>query len=66
MDTRHGGSGRAQRDVALTVAERASHERSDGSYGAPRILEDLRETGYRVSQKRVARLMRTDGRFGVS
>ncbi len=58
---KRGPSARAQRDVGLVVAIRAAHERSDGSYGAPRILEDLREAGYRVGQKRVARLMRHEG-----
>ncbi len=48
------------------MAIRASHARSDATYGAPRILEDLREAGYRVGQKRVARLMRLDGLCGVS
>jgi putative transposase len=57
---------RAQRDTVVRVAIRASHARSDATYGAPRILEDLREAGYRVGQKRVARLMRVDGLCGVS
>ena len=63
---KRGPSVRAQRDMVLVVAIRAAHERSDGSYGAPRILEDLREAGHRVGQKRVARLMRSEGIQGVS
>ena len=63
---KRGASARAQRDVVLAVAIRAAHERSDGSYGAPRIVEDLREAGHRVGQKRVARLMRHEGIQGVS
>lgn len=59
-------SPRAQRDAALTPQIQQFHARSDGTYGAPRILEDLREAGERVSQKRVARLMRTVGLVGVS
>ena len=59
-------SARAQRDTELLTAIRASHVRSDGTYGAPRIREDLREAGYHVGQKRVARLMRRDGLAGVS
>jgi len=59
-------SARAQRDTEVRVAIRAAHARSDATYGAPRILEDLRAAGYRVGQKRVARLMRTDGLCGVS
>ncbi len=53
------------RDVQLTMAVQASHARSDGTYGAPRILADLQEAGERVSQKRVARLMREAGVIGV-
>ena len=50
-------SARAVRDAALTVQIKASHARSDGTYGAPRIVEDLREAGEQVGQKYVARLM---------
>jgi putative transposase len=53
-------------DVTLTAAIDASHARSDGTYGAPRILRDLRDAGHRVGQKRVARLMRAAGLVGVS
>jgi putative transposase len=63
---RRGSSARAQRDVVLVVANRAAHERSDGSSGAPRLLEDVREAGHRVEQKRVAHLMRDEGIQGVS
>ncbi len=63
---KRGSSARAQRDVGLVVAIRAAHERSDGSYGAPRILEDLREAGHRVGRKRGARQMRYEGIQGVS
>jgi putative transposase len=59
-------SRRVQRDTEIRVAIRASHARSDATYGAPRILEDLREVGYRIGQKRVARLMRMEGLCGVS
>jgi putative transposase len=63
---RRGLSPRAIQDVTLTAAITASHARSDGTYGAPRILRDLREVGERVGQKRVARLMRAAGLVGVS
>jgi putative transposase len=43
-------SARRQRDAELLVAIRASHARSDGTYGAPRVLEDLHEAGYHVGQ----------------
>lgn len=59
-------SARARRDEALKAKVLVSHTRSDGTYGAPRILEDLREAGERVGQKRVARLMRALRLQGVS
>ncbi len=59
-------SARRQRDTELLVAIRASHARSAGTYGAPRVLEDLREAGYHVGRKRVARLLRHEGLQGVS
>jgi transposase-like protein len=55
-------SARRQRDAELLVAIRASHARSDGTYGAPRVREDLREVGC----KRIARLLLQDGLCGVS
>jgi putative transposase len=63
---RRGLSARAVRDVVLSALITASHAHSDGTYGAPRILVDLREAGEPVSRKRVARLMRTAGLAGVS
>jgi putative transposase len=51
----------AARDEQLRVAVRASHRKSRRRYGAPRVLRDLQAAGERVSQKRVARLMREDG-----
>lgn len=57
-------SARATANDRLLVHLRAFHQRSDGTYGAPRILDDLRDDGWRVGQKRVARLMRQDGLVG--
>lgn len=45
----------------LTFEIKASHQASRSTYGAPRILDDLRQAGHRVSRKRVARLMRQAG-----
>ena len=59
-------SARTQQDTAIRVAIRAAHARSDGTYGSPRILEDLRDVGYRVGRKRIARMMRVEGLCGVS
>jgi putative transposase len=61
-----GPSTRARTDVALLADLRTYHQRSDGTYGAPRLLEDLREAGVRVGQKRIARLLRGAGLQGVS
>ena len=57
---------RACRDAELSAQIHAFHARSKGTYGAPRILRDLRESGAWVGQKRVARLMRAEQLQGVS
>ncbi|MEA2602585.1 MAG: putative transposase [Acidobacteriota bacterium] len=57
---------RAQSDEQLLARIRAIHERSRGTYGAPRIHAELVELGTPVSRKRVARLMRTAGLQGAS
>jgi transposase InsO family protein len=59
-------SARARRDAELVGAIRSSHTSSDGSYGALRVHEDLKEAGFRVGEKRVARLMREHGIVGVT
>ena len=56
---------RARRDKQLGVLIRASHERSLGTYGSPRIHRDLKEQGVRVGTKRVARVMREHGLSGL-
>jgi putative transposase len=64
---RHRGpSARALEDAALTERIRGYHERSRGTYGAPRIHVDLVEEGIHVGRKRVARLMRAADLAGVS
>jgi putative transposase len=63
---RRGPSARARRDAALLDQIRASHRASAATYGAPRVLRDLRDAGAWVGQKRVARLLRTAGLSGVS
>ena len=57
---------RARRDVIVTAQITGFHARSDGTYGAPRILRDLREVGEGVGQKRVARLLQAASLQGVS
>lgn len=62
-----GPSARAQRDAELLASIKRFHQRSDGTYGAPRIWKDLREEAdQRVGQKRIARLMRAERLVGVS
>ena len=59
-------SKRAIEDAGMTERIRAFHARSRGTYGAPRIHQDLFEEGDRVGRKRIARLMRLAGLCGVS
>jgi putative transposase len=59
-------SERQRMDTELLERIKRSHKRSDFTYGVPRIQEDLIEEGFRVSPKRVARLMRAAGIGGVS
>jgi len=58
-------SERERKDQALRDRILHFHGRSDGTYGAPRIHEDLKEDGESVGRKRVARLMRAEGLRGV-
>ena len=53
-------------DEELLEVIREEHLDSKGIYGAPRIHACLRRRGYRVSRKRVARLMRDNGIVGVT
>jgi transposase InsO family protein len=43
---------------------RQAHEDSRGTYGSPRVTEDLKAQGVRCSENRVARLMRSEGLRG--
>jgi transposase InsO family protein len=52
-------------DEALVVAIREIHERSRGTYGAPRVEGQLRRGGRCHGRKRVARLMRVEGLVGA-
>jgi putative transposase len=57
---------RAVRAAALAVRINSLHEDSDGTYGAPRILADLRAEGEVVSVKTVAKSMRANGLRGCT
>ena len=59
-------SKRGQSDEELLALIRSIHERSRGTYGAPRIHAELVASGTRVGRNRVARLMRAAGLQGAS
>jgi len=59
-------SSRAQEDQRLLRAIRTSHAASEERYGAPKILDDVRDAGFVVGRRRVARLMRENGIVGVT
>ena len=48
-------------DAALLARVRLTFQDSRATYGSPRVHQELQAKGIRVSPKRVARLMRTDG-----
>ena len=58
-------SPRERADEELVVEIREIHERSRGTYGAPRIQGQLLRRGRRHGTKRVARLMRAHGLEGA-
>lgn len=51
-------SERAKENALLLERIRGIYEKSDRTYGSPRVTEDLRADGFAVNEKRVARLMR--------
>jgi len=55
---------REARDRLLRRKVRLAHVQSLGRYGSPRVHEELRAQGERVSRKRVARLMSQQGIYG--
>jgi putative transposase len=57
---------RARADAELTSRITAIHQYSRGTYGTPRIHEELLAASIRVGRKRVARLMKAAGLCGVS
>jgi len=59
-------SRRRQCDDVLKACISNIHQRSRGTYGAPRIHAELAEDGVHVGRKRVARLMREMGLAGIS
>ncbi|MEU2258394.1 IS3 family transposase [Nocardia xishanensis] len=57
---------RQQRRADLTVKILDVHAESDGTYGSPRIITELRERGETVSAKTVAAIMAEIGIEGIS
>jgi transposase InsO family protein len=55
---------RAVQDAELTQQITAVHERSRGTYGAPRVHAVLKQEGAGCGRRRVARLMRAAGLEG--
>jgi putative transposase len=57
-------SARKRRDAELAAQIATAHRKGRGSYGAPRIVKELRDQGTPISQRRCARLMRELGLKG--
>lgn len=62
---RRGESQRQREDAGLLTCIREIFAGSARTYGSPRIWAELWARGWRVSRKRVARLMRFDGIFAI-
>lgn len=58
---RRGRSQRRQEDEVLYEEIRSVFQESGEIYGSPKITEQLKAKGYRISKKRVARLMQENG-----
>lgn len=52
---------RAQTDATILVTIRSSFLLSDRTYGARRMIDEVRDAGHRCGRERVARLMRQEG-----
>jgi putative transposase len=55
---------RAREDRRLAVLTREAHEIGRKAYGSPRVHEELKAQGVRISRKRVIRLMQDQGLKG--
>lgn len=56
---------REEKEIEITQMVYQSFHESFGTYGSPRILKDLQEWGYVLSQKKIANLMRELGLCAV-
>ncbi|MGB6049724.1 MAG: IS3 family transposase, partial [Rhodococcus sp. (in: high G+C Gram-positive bacteria)] len=64
MTTRLGE--RQQRRANLEVKILSIHQESKGVYGAPRITAELHDRGEVITEKTVAKIMRSLGIVGIS
>lgn len=60
-----GPSKRSQKEAELKVSIQKVHERARGTYGSPRVTQELRSQGHKVGRHRVARLMREEALQGL-
>lgn len=58
-------SKRSQEEIELKASIREAHRRGRGTYGSPRVTEQLRSEGLSTGRHRVARLMREQGLRGL-
>jgi transposase InsO family protein len=64
-DAREARAARLAADRVLAEQIRQIHATHDGTYGSPRVMAELRDTGRKVNHKRVERVMRVFGIVGV-
>ncbi|MGE7914468.1 IS3 family transposase [Lysinibacillus xylanilyticus] len=57
---------REEKEIKIAQKVYQSFHNSHGTYGSPRILKDLQDWGYSLSQKKVANIMRELGLYAVS
>lgn len=57
---------RQQEEARLILQIRAAHRKGRQYYGSPRVYDELRDQGIRISRKRIARLMQQEGLVGRS
>jgi putative transposase len=62
---RRGPNKRKLEDERLKARIRAVHSESTGTYGSPRVHEQLKREGFEVSRERIARLLRDMGLMGL-
>ena len=55
------GAREPRSELGLRLHVRAAFRKSRGTYGSPRVHQEMREHGLRISRKRVERLMREEG-----